>query len=238
MSLKLCSTEPKAYCRHTNSGSGIYDNLKKFNLPYPEAIFDIRYFRSKPEPFYEWAKEFFPGVNYQPNDAHWFIKRLHDHQKLLRLFTQNIDGLERLTDLPDEKLVFAHGSFSTASCTFCGSNADIDTVKASILKDEVPYCTQCSGLVKPDIVFFGENLPIRFFTLQDADPELADLLICIGTSLEVYPFANLADLVPDNVVRVLINRDTVGSFGRRKSDIILNGDIIDIVHKLEKEINW
>ena len=115
--LKLCSTEPKANRRHTNSGSGVYDNLKKFNLPYPEAIFDIRYFRSKPEPFYEWAKEFFPGVNYQPNDAHWFIKRLHDHQKLLRLFTQNIDGLERLTDLPDEKLVFAHGSFSTASCT-------------------------------------------------------------------------------------------------------------------------
>ena len=92
-------------------------NEKYFPLAYPEAIFDIRYFRSKPEPFYEWAKEFFPGVNYQPNDAHWFIKRLYDHQKLLRLFTQNIDGLERLTDLPDEKLVFAHGSFSTASCT-------------------------------------------------------------------------------------------------------------------------
>ena len=79
---------------------------------------------------------------------------------------------------------------------------------------------------------------IYILCLQDADPDLADLLICIGTSLEVYPFANLADLVPDNVVRVLINRDTVGSFGRRKSDIILNGDIIDIVHKLEKEINW
>ena len=79
MSLKPCSTKPKAYCQHTNSGSGVYDNLKKFNLPYPEAIFDIRYFRSKPEPFYEWAKEFFPGVNYQPNDAHWFIKREHSH---------------------------------------------------------------------------------------------------------------------------------------------------------------
>ena len=73
---------------------------------------------------------------------------------------------------------------------------------------------------------------------QDADPDFTDLLICIGTSLEVYPFANLADLVPDNVVRILINRDTVGSFGKRKSDIILNGDIVDIVHKLEKEINW
>ena len=80
-------------------GSGIYDNLKKYNLPYPEAIFDIHYFRARPEPFYEWAKEFFPGVNYQPNDAHWFIKKLHDHKKLLRFFTQNIDGLEKLTGM-------------------------------------------------------------------------------------------------------------------------------------------
>jgi NAD-dependent SIR2 family protein deacetylase len=88
------------------------------------------------------------------------------------------------------------------------------------------------------LCFLARIYQSDFFTLQDSDPDFADLLICIGTSLEVYPFANLADLVPDNVVRVLINRDTVGSFGRRKNDIILNGDIIDIVHKLEQQINW
>ena len=115
---------------------------------------------------------------------------------------------------------------------------DIQEVKASILKNEVCYCPICSGLVKPDIVFFGENLPARYFALQDTDPEAADLLICIGTSLEVYPFAQLADLVPKNVVRILINRDVVGSFGRRKSDIILNDDIINVVKKLEEEIDW
>ena len=87
-------------------------------------------------------------------------------------------------------------------------------------------------------MFFGENLPARYFDLQDTDPDVADLLICIGTSLEVYPFAQLADLVPKNVVRILINRDVVGSFGRRKSDIILNDDIINVVKKLEEEIDW
>ena len=107
-----------------------------------------------------------------------------------------------------------------------------------MLKNEVSYCPNCSGLIKPDIVFFGENLPTRFFDLQDADSEVADLLICIGTSLEVYPFANLAEMVPDNVVRILINRHTVGSFGRRKSDIILNDDIIEVVHKLDRDIDW
>ena len=97
-------------------GSGIYDNLQKFNLPYPEAIFDIAYFRGKPEPFYTWAKQFFPGVHYQPNEGHYFIKAIHENAKLLRLFTQNIDGLELLAGLPQEKLVFAHGSFDSASC--------------------------------------------------------------------------------------------------------------------------
>ena len=97
-------------------GSGIYDNLQKFNLPYPEAIFDISYFRGNPQPFYTWAKEFFPGVHYQPNEGHYFIKALENHSKLLRLFTQNIDGLELIAGLPEEKLVFAHGSFASASC--------------------------------------------------------------------------------------------------------------------------
>ena len=98
-------------------GSGIYDNLQKYtDLPYPEAIFDIRYFEQNPKPFYTWAKEFFPGVHYKPNDGHYFISALEKHSKLLRLFTQNIDGLELLVNLPEDKLVFAHGGFASASC--------------------------------------------------------------------------------------------------------------------------
>ena len=69
---------------------------------------------------------------------------------------------------------------------------DIQQVKASILKNEVCYCPICSGLVKPDIVFFGENLPARYFALQDTDPEADD-----HWKLEFYPFAQLADLVPN-----------------------------------------
>ena len=97
-------------------GTGIYDNLKKYNLPYPEAIFDISYFRYVPEPFYTWAREFFPGINYHPNRAHNFIKALEDQGKLLRFFTQNIDGLELLAGISQDKLVFAHGSFTGAAC--------------------------------------------------------------------------------------------------------------------------
>ena len=97
-------------------GSGIYDNLSKYRLPYPEAIFDIQYFRVDPKPFNVWSKEFLPGVNYKPSIGHFFIRLLQDKNLLLRHYTQNIDGLESIAGVEEENIVAAHGSFSTASC--------------------------------------------------------------------------------------------------------------------------
>ncbi len=111
-------------------------------------------------------------------------------------------------------------------------------VKNKILNDEIPYCGGCAGFIKPDIVFFGENLPFRFFDLQESDTAACDCLICIGTSLEVYPFAGLADMVPPGVNRILINRDAVGSFGRWDSDTILDGDLVNTVQELANVLGW
>ena len=121
-------------------GSGIYDNIQKYKLPYPEAIFDIEYFRTHPQPFNTWSKEFLPGVNYQPSIGHYFIRLLQDKNKLLRHFTQNIDGLEVLAGVQEQNIVAAHGSFSTASCIYCKKPADFQKVKTAILNEETPHC--------------------------------------------------------------------------------------------------
>jgi NAD-dependent deacetylase sirtuin 3 len=218
-------------------GTGIYDNVRQFSLPYPEALFDIDFFRHTPKPFNAWAKRFFPGVNYRPNVAHFFIKLLHDKEKLLRLYTQNIDGLELLTGLPADKIVFAHGSFSSAACIKCGEAKDVESVKRDILNDAVPTCQKCSGFVKPDIVFFGEMLPERFQLFRE-DALSSDFLICMGTSLEVYPFAGVAEAVPHNVPRLLLNRNLVGSFGSRGEDCALLGDLVDNITVLADKLGW
>jgi len=218
--------------------SGIYDNLKKYQLPYPEAIFDIDYYRSHPQPFNTWSKEYLPGVNYQPSIGHYFVRLLQDKGKLLRHFTQNIDGLELLAGVKEENIVAAHGSFSTASCIYCKTPTDFEEVKRAILNDETPHCRECGGLVKPDIVFFGEMLPERFWAMKDRDSYLADFLICIGTSLEVYPFAGVADSVPNNIPRLLINRDLVGSFGTRPKDLHLSGDLVESIKLLVDKLGW
>lgn len=220
-------------------GTGLYYNLKQYNLPYPEAIFDLAYFEQDPRPFLALAKELYPGGKYHPNLGHHFVHLVHKKGKLLRMYTQNIDGLERLSGIPEEKLVEAHGGFSTASCIRCSKKHDPYKTREDILQGKTVYCDRslCKGLVKPDIVFFGEALPDRFW-LHEIDASLADFLIVIGTSLEVYPFASVADAVQFNIPRLLLNRTAVGSFGYRDHDAILSGDIIESVKSLAAALDW
>jgi NAD-dependent deacetylase sirtuin 2 len=192
-------------------GTGLYDNLQKYNLPYPEAVFDIQFFPSNPKPFFTLAKELWPG-NFNPTPAHFFIKLLADKGLLLRNFTQNIDGLERVASVDADLLVEAHGTFATATCLDCGSNKyDQEFVKTAVFAGEIPKCTKrlCKGIVKPDIVFFGESLPERFHT-RLADFKKCDLLIVMGTSLMVQPFASLTGKVTSTVPRILVNREPAG----------------------------
>jgi NAD-dependent deacetylase sirtuin 2 len=222
-------------------GSGLYSNLKKYNLPYAEAIFDIEYFLRKPQPFYELSRELFPGT-FNPTPCHHFLKVLDEKGWLLRNYSQNIDMLERLAGVEGERIVEAHGSFHSARCVGyarnqyqdtplyetcpedalkpdtlsnddqdsnsssdseegiirvrgCGKPYTIEQFKKAVFQNDIPKCDDCSGLVKPDIVFFGEQLPDRFHTLIAQDFKQCDALIVMGTSLQVMPFASLIDRV-------------------------------------------
>eukprot|EP00960_Hanusia_phi_P002464 71756-Hanusia_phi.AAC.1 len=146
-------------------GSGLYDNLQKYQLPSPTAVFDIGFFRENPSPFYMLARELFPG-QYQPTVTHHFIKLLHDKGLLLRCFSQNIDSLETQAGLPHDKLVAAHGNFDSATCIATGEKVPVEEVKEAIMAGEADeegrgwrrLNEKYGGLVKPDIVFFGEQV--------------------------------------------------------------------------------
>eukprot|EP00003_Mantamonas_plastica_P011020 TRINITY_DN2059_c0_g1_i5.p1 TRINITY_DN2059_c0_g1~~TRINITY_DN2059_c0_g1_i5.p1 ORF type:complete len:314 (-),score=118.07 TRINITY_DN2059_c0_g1_i5:122-1063(-) len=132
---------------------------------------------------------------------------------LLRNYTQNIDTLERVAGIDNEFIVEAHGSFFTSHCVEadCKTEYSTDDIKERILKGEIPKCSNCGGLVKPDIVFFGENLPQRFWTFSQSDFPKCDALIVIGTSLTVHPFAGLVSKVGLDVPRLLLNLEMVGT---------------------------
>ncbi|KAK3114764.1 Sir2 histone deacetylase Hst2 [Teratosphaeriaceae sp. CCFEE 6253] len=216
--------------------AGLYANLARLNLPFAEAVFDIAFFRENPEPFYTLAHELYPG-KFRPTITHSFIRLLHDKGLLLKLFTQNIDCLEREAGVPDDKIVEAHGSFARQSCIECKHPYPEDDIKRHIAAMEIPRCHECKGLVKPEIVFFGEQLPAAFFESRTL-PMQSDLCIVMGTSLTVQPFASLPGAVREHTPRVLINKERVGSLGTGTDDVLLLGDCDTGVKRLAEACGW
>ena len=242
-------------------GTGLYDNLQKYDLPHPSAVFEIDFFKENPHAFYRLAKELYPG-QYDPTPTHHFIKLLHDKGLLLRCFSQNIDSLESEAGLPQEKVVAAHGNFDSASCIEGerkGAKVAPERVREAIMAGEEGWKglrDEMGGLVKPDIVFFGENLPRRFFLLAQEDMPRCDLLIVMGTSLVVHPFAGLIHYAAEDVPRLLLNREKVAEVDpellalggkpkgflfdgeHRYRDVFHGGDCDDGVRALCKLLDW
>lgn len=194
------------------------------------------------------AQSIWPGQEEGPKPtlAHSFVSLLNRKSMLRRVYTQNIDGLESLAGVPDDKLVECHGHFRSCSCIASpGCNTytkiDVNDCRDSYLnKGEVYRCPECDGLVKPDIVFFGETMPQTFADNLDDDMDECDLLVVMGTSLLVNPVAMIPKFVMPDVPRILINRELVGDFqvqavtnpNARKRDVFFEGDCNDGVRKL------
>jgi len=191
---------------------GIYANLQKYNLPHPEDVFKIDYFKNNPAPFYDLSRTLLPKKLY-PTLAHYFVKLLDDKGYLLRCFSQNVDCLESLSGVPKDKLCLAHGSFETGHCLRCNAEYTLAWMRQIVEQGGIPHCVKtqdCKGLVKPDIKFFGERLDGRFFRLVKEDFPKCELLIIIGSSLTVMPFAQLVQKVPPRCPRLLINKTKSG----------------------------
>lgn len=226
-------------------GTGLYSRLEEYNLPYPEAIFELGYFKQNPAPFVDVAKAIWPGQTDgpQPTLAHSFVALLEKRGLLKRVYSQNIDGLEKLAGVSQDRLIECHGHFSTCSCIkfMCKRKGDIDPQACQdsyVTKGEVMKCPDCGSFVKPDIVFFGEELPAIFVDNINQDTDDCDLLIVMGTSLLVAPVASIPNWVGKKVPRLLVNRDLVGSFataarkaeniqGYQTRDVFVQGDCDD-----------
>ncbi|XP_051883373.1 NAD-dependent protein deacetylase sirtuin-1 isoform X2 [Pristis pectinata] len=215
------------------SRDGIYARLAVDfpDLPDPHAMFDIEYFRKDPRPFFKFAKEIYPG-QFQPSLCHKFIALLDKQERLLRNYTQNIDTLEQVAGI--RRIVECHGSFAMASCLMCKYKVDCEAIREEVFNQVVPRCPRCPpevplAIMKPDIVFFGENLPEQFHRSMKYDKDEVDLLIVIGSSLKVRPVALIPSSIPHHVPQVLINREPLNHLN---FDVELLGDCDVVINEL------
>ena len=174
----------------------------------------------------EWA-------NATPNDGHLGLKTLDDRGKLLHIATQNIDGLHHASGVDSDKISELHGTLRWIVCIDCGWRIDRSTALYYLAIDSEEYdgpppCPKCSdahctGMLKPDIIYFGENLPSVAWDKAEAAALSCDLYISIGTSLQVWPAANLPLIGCSVAPYIIINAAPTDQ--DIYADVVINDDI-------------
>ena len=196
----------------------------------PDKVFDIDYFHRDPKPFFEFARDFVKLEDtIKPTRAHYFLSELEKKGKLKGVITQNIDFLHQRAG--SQNVLEVHGSFWESYCRDCGQNFHYEEMKVKIYREDVPKCL-CGGVIKPDIVFFGENVKHL-----DAAFKLAaesDLFFVIGTSCVVYPAAMIPHMTHGKVVTINMDEVHLG-----QADVVLHvqEDIDRFFEKVSEVLN-
>jgi NAD-dependent deacetylase len=200
----------------TGAGISTFSGLKDFRgenglgrTMEPEKIFDLNIFRRDPSFFYKYAKELvFDLDNIEPSLVHRTLFDLEQKGILKAVITQNIDMLHQKSG--SKCVIEVHGTAETNHCQSCGKLYSYNEVVAFVKRGEVPYCSECRGVIKPDITFYGESLPVGAFQRALEESSKADLIIALGSSLLVQPAASFIDTTLQNGGKLIIvnNQDT------------------------------
>ena len=147
--------------------------------------------------------------NVEPNIGHYSIGSFEKRGQLLGLITQNVDGLHGLAGVSEEKIVDLHGTDRKVGCLNCGMLFDTEEVMMALTEDfSPPLCDQCSGLLKPATVSFGQPMPPEAMRRAQELCEKARIFIVIGSSLQVQPAASFPVIAKQNgALLAVINRD-------------------------------
>ena len=170
-------------------GTGLWADVDPMEVAHIDA------FRRDPERFWQFYGQRFALLrDKRPNGAHAALVELERRGLLEAVVTQNIDGLHRAAGTRD--LIEVHGTIGTSSCLECGERVGLDDVRARLeaAGDGVPRCAACGSALKPDVVLFGELLPEAALARASALAAEADVLLCVGSSLEVFPIAQLPEI--------------------------------------------
>jgi NAD-dependent deacetylase len=161
-----------------------------------------------------------PAWTSSPSIAHRALARLAGAGRLEVVLTQNFDGLHQAGGLAESKVVEVHGTLRTTSCMRCAKRVDTVDVVASLAANPDPACAECGGILKPDIVYFGEVLPADAIDRAVAAAEGCDVFIAIGTTLSVYPVASLAGAAIEAGAELIIVNAEPTDYDRYAAEVI------------------
>jgi NAD-dependent deacetylase len=200
-------------------GTGLWEKVDPMEVAHIDA------WRRDPDRFWSfYSQRFVSLVDKQPNEAHLALAELERRGLVRAVITQNIDRLHRLAGT--ERLIEVHGSIDQSVCLECGGKVPIGRVIELLRAGEgAPLCEACMAPLKPDVVLFGELLPERALAEAQALALEADLMLCVGSSLEVYPVAGLPAMTHGAGGRIaLVTQGPTPYDG--EAEVKLDGDVV------------
>ena len=201
----------------------------------PMLVASIWAFRLNPKTFYDWIRPMADTLlSASPNPAHIALAELEKLGYLRTVITQNIDNLHQRAG--SRHVLELHGHLREATCIRCYTKVPVNpAVEQTIRKGKIPRC-ECGGILKPDVILFGEQLPIRVLNEALEEARNCDLILVAGSSLEVTPAADIPFLAVESGAKAIIVNLQPTTFDCR-ADVVIHGDVAQILPRFVKALS-
>lgn len=204
-----------------------------WNKNDPFLVASILAFKKRPEDFYNWIRPLaIQAEAAKPNQAHVCLAKMERVGLVKAIITQNIDDLHQKAG--SEKVLELHGSAKTATCPNCGLQHDAGEFMSQLMGgQELPRCGQCGKVIKPDVVLFGEMLPMGVWESAQQHCLMADVMLVVGSSLEVSPANSLPEMSVNRGAKLIII-NLSPTFLDSRAEVILPLDVAEAMTGIDK----
>jgi NAD-dependent deacetylase len=201
----------------------------------PLEVASLHTFRTVPERFFEWFRPLAGQIFYaNANAAHAALAQLEHTGYIKTIITQNIDGLHQKAG--STCVVETHGTMRTLTCTSCYQKFEADAYLRSFIdQGRIPLCSQCNGILKPDVILFGEQLPHTAWVQAQRAARQCDLMLVAGSSLEVLPVAGLPIQSLDRGAHLIVVNNTP-TYINVRADVVILKDVASILPEIAKRV--
>ena len=212
-----------------SEGSGLWSKSEAMEVA------SLSSFRYNPDKFYKWFRSLADQmVNATPNAGHIALAELNQAGYLNTIITQNIDILHQKAGA--KRVLETHGTLRTLSCTQCFHQFDSSSFLKKFIDDgAIPLCSDCGAILKPDVILFGEQLPQKTWREAQKTAQDCDLMLIVGSSLEVLPVAGLPMQTLDRGGHLIIINQTP-TYLNIRADIVFTQDAAELLPLLAEEI--
>jgi len=210
-----------------SEGSGLWSRDE------PMEVASLNTFRTHPERFFDWfrplARQIFDA---RPNASHEALLEMEQAGIPQTIVTQNIDGLHQKAG--STHVIELHGTLHTLSCTECFKQFESGPCLQSYIEDgKMPRCESCNGILKPDVILFGEQLPQSAWMEAQSAARQCDLMLVAGSSLEVLPVAGLPLQALDHGAHLIVINNT-STYIDVRADVVIQDDVAAIIPEIMK----